>query len=151
MTVHQLLLQYRQLYRRRQKKLERYLRLSERAAAPRSAGALNKIPTKKKDPHAHEELIIKAAEALDEFYKIDNLYYQLDELMKKAFRQMPPGEGSALECVYKENALRKSTDQFTGVCRRLDLRKKTEIPAAMRKCESDLADALRKMGVSLDD
>ena len=148
MTIKQYLYNRERLHERRERKFEKYMRLSAQASSPGSALDLDGTP-RSKGNNSRERILTEAAAALEEYYKADEEYNNFDKEYFATLKQLPLGDFYLLYTIYVVNQGRPYQERHLGVYKRTGL-KRNEIPEAERIAEQHLTEILIKKGVDVE-
>lgn len=148
MTIKQYLYNRERLHERRERKFEKYMRLSARASSPGSALDLDGTP-RSKGNNSREIVLTEAAAALEDYYKANEEYNNFDKEYIATLKQLPLSDFYLLYTIYVINQGRPYQERYIGVGKWTSL-KRNEIPEAERIAEQHLTEILIKKGVDVE-
>lgn len=148
MTIKQYLYNRERLHERRERKFEKYMRLSARASSPGSALDLDGTP-RSKGKNSREIVLTEAAAALEDYYKANEEYNNFDKEYIATLKQLPLSDFYLLYTIYVINQGRPYQERYIGVGKWTCL-KRNEIPEAERIAEQHLTEILIKKGVDVE-
>lgn len=151
MTINQYLCLLEVLKIRREKALEKYLRLLERASAPTAARIdPDGLPKAKNYRNSHEDLLIKVADAAAAEDKAWNQYEAFEKQFEKNLAKLDYTERLALEQIYIWNQGKPPEKRRAGVCRRCSCRTKADAAILIKQAKDHLTEILRAQGVPIE-
>lgn len=151
MTINQYLCLLEVLKIRREKALEKYLRLLERASSPTAARIdPDGLPKAKNYRNSHEDLLIKVADAAAAYDNAWDKYEKFNNQLEKNLKQLDLWERWALEQIYIDNMGKPPEKRRAGVCRRCSCRTKAEAAILIKQAKDHLTEILRAQGVPIE-
>lgn len=151
MTINQYLCLLEVLKIRREKALEKYVRLLERASAPTAARIdPDGLPKAKNYRNSHEDLLIKVADAAAAEDKAWNQYEAFEKQFEKNLAKLDYTERLALEQIYIWNQGKPPEKRRAGVCRRCSCRTKADAAILIKQAKDHLTEILRAQGVEIE-
>lgn len=151
MTINQYLCLLEVFKIRREKALEKYLRLLERASSPAAAHIdPDGLPKAKNYRNGNEDLLIRVADAAAAYDKAWNQYEAHKKRFEKDLAQLDYTERLALEQIYYWNMGKPPEKRRVGVCRWCGCRTKAEAAVLIRQAKQHLTEILIAQGIEIE-
>lgn len=152
MTINQYLCLLEAYKIRRERALDKYLRLLERASSPAAAHIdPDGLPKSKNYRNTHEDLLIRVADAAAECDKTWNQYRAFEKQFKANLAQLDYTERLALEQIYYWNMGKPPEKRRVGVCRWCGCRTKAEAAVLIRQAKQHLTEILIAQGIKIEE
>lgn len=149
MTVDEYLWRLEWLTIKRERKFERYMRLSSRASSVPSSADFKEVRTSSRNLHRNEDLILESANALEEYYAADDELTTFRRELLSNLDQLPFRERVALSFMYYYNLDREADERSVGICRAVSCRKK-DVPEIISSAKQHLRELLLQQGTEVE-
>lgn len=125
------------------------MQLHARITSPKSSLNLDELPKYKGVRNYHENSILKAAEALEDYYKASDELDAFQTEMIANIDRLPFAERVALTYIYYYNLDKAPDKRATGICNFLGIRRR-DLSLIVRSAKQHLREILTEQGIEIE-